>query len=374
MNATRAHDAFFMKESLRLARKGEGMTSPNPMVGAVLVSKDGRLIGSGYHKKAGFPHAEINAIAYAKKHFPRALRNATLYVTLEPCVHFGRTPPCVEAIITHKIETVVSAMIDPNALVRGRGIARLKKSGIRIRLGVLGKEAARLNEAYVKFIRKGIPFVTVKVAQSLDGKIATRTGDSQWISSRESRMFAHRLRSINDAVLVGTTTLLRDDPSLTARDAGTRLLENRQPLRVVLDRRLRISAKARLLRTPTPVLIATTDMAPKKYVRALEKRFSFVTVRSFGKKAIDVVALARYLGKKGIVSLLVEGGGNTIAEFFEKKLVDKAFFITAPKVIGGSDAPSAVEGKGAAGLNKAICAKKIFTKELGNDIIIEAYF
>lgn len=310
-----------MRLALRLAERGRGRTSPNPMVGAVIV-KRGKIRGTGYHKKAGLPHAEV----YAIRKSARLCKGATLYVTLEPCSHFGRTPPCTDAIIESGIKRVVIAAADPNPLNNGNGIKRLRKKGIQVRVGMLEDEARRLNEVFFKYIRTRFPFVTVKVAQSLDGKIATKRGDSKWISSISSRRYAHRLRSEHDAVLVGAKTFLIDKPKLTNR--------------------------------LYPPLI---EKQPKKIILPSSK------------KRADLRKLMRRLGRAGITSVLIEGGGETIASALKAKIVDKVIFIIAPKIIGGRDAKTSVEGDGIELVNDAIGLKDIEINKMEKDIIITGY-
>ncbi len=367
-------DMAYMKQALVLAAQGLGNTSPNPAVGALVVAKGGAVIGRGFHEKAGLPHAEINALRDAKKHAPRSVRGSTLYVTLEPCDHYGKTPPCTDAIIRERIARVVIAMRDPNPLVAGRGIRKLKSAGVSVALGSARCEAERLNEAYRKYITTGMPFVTVKVAQSLDGKIATRKGDSRWISSPKARQFGHHLRVISDAVLVGAGTLMHDDPLLTARDAHGKIIRTRQPLRIVLDPDLCITPAHRIFSHSSPLLIATTGKASPQKKRFLSTRFPFVEVRSFGARTINLRALMRYAASREIVSLLVEGGGSTIARFFKEGLVDKAFFVIAPKIIGGKEAITAVEGKGAAYVKDALSGITRSLRVCGDEIIWEVEF
>ena len=334
-------DEKYMRIALGLARKAEGLTNPNPTVGAVIV-KDGRIIGKGYHRACGLPHAEINALKSAG---PKA-KGATLYVTLEPCDHFGRTPPCTEAIIGSGIKKVVIAMKDPNPLNNGRGIKRLNRAGIKTEAGVLGKEAARLNAPFVKFITTGRPFVTVKMAQSLDGKIATRSGESRWISSEASRRYVHELRGKVDAVMVGVNTVIKDDPLLLSKTKA-----GKQPARIIVDGKLKTPRNARIFSrmSGSPVIIATT----KK------------------KGRVDLKDLLRTLGRMGMMHILVEGGGELVASLVEEALADRFLFFIAPKIIGGRAAPTSVEGKGLAELEKAPVLKNINVKRFADDILIE---
>jgi diaminohydroxyphosphoribosylaminopyrimidine deaminase/5-amino-6-(5-phosphoribosylamino)uracil reductase len=334
----------YMRLAIGLARRAEGMTSPNPLVGAVVV-KNGRIVGKGYHKKAGSPHAEVNALNAAGK----GSRGATLYVTLEPCDHFGRTPPCTGAIIKSGVKKVVIAMKDPNPAKNGRGIKRLKNRGIDVVSGVLGREARSINKPYVKFITTGLPYVTVKVAQSLDGKIATRSGDSKWISARDSRRYVHDLRSKVDAVMVGARTVIKDDPVLLSSRPGAK-----QPVRVIVDGASGIPSKSRIFsgRHSGEVILASSMLGRKG--RA------------------DLRKLLKGLAKKGIMHVLVEGGGELIADMVDKDLADRVLIFMAPKVIGGVDAITAVEGRG---ISKMAQAKSFNIKALTrfkDDILIEA--
>ncbi len=340
----RAQDKKYIRLAIELARKAKGLTSPNPCVGAVVV-KDGRIVGRGYHRRAGGPHAEI----YALKQAGRRARGATLYVSLEPCCHYGKTPPCVDSIISSGVRRVVAAMKDPNPLNNGRGISALKKRGIRIDVGILKDEAARLNEAFIKYITKKMPFVTVKVAQSLDGKIATRTGDSKWISGDGARRFVHRLRSRVDAIIVGANTVLKDDPLLTARIKSRNI---KQPLRIILCGKSKIPASAKILNSKGGQVI-------------------IAKARKNGR--VDIKALLKDLAKKGVTHVLIEGGGETIASAFKAKVVDKVYFFISPKIIGGRQAVTSIEGLGAEKVSKAIDIRDSVLHKLGADFLIEGY-
>ncbi|MGC8844189.1 MAG: bifunctional diaminohydroxyphosphoribosylaminopyrimidine deaminase/5-amino-6-(5-phosphoribosylamino)uracil reductase RibD, partial [bacterium] len=329
----RTKDEYFMNLCLQLARRGRGFVSPNPLVGAVLV-KDGEIVGRGFHPSFGAPHAEVFAIKEAGE---RA-RGSTLYVNLEPCCHYGKTPPCTKAIIEAGIKRVVIAMVDPNPIVNGKGIEELRGKGIEVEVGVLEEKARKLNEAYVKFITRGVPFVTLKMAQSLDGKIATRSGESKWITGERARRFVHRLRVENDAVLVGANTVILDDPSLTAHRMG------RDPKRIVLDGKGRVSPDARVFNPGVERLLFTTSLAPVQWREEIEKRGVEVIV-SEGEE-VSLEELLRELGKRGIASLLVEGGGETAWRFIKEGAVDKLLFFLAPIVIGGREAKTSVEGEG----------------------------
>jgi len=335
----------YMRLAIALAKKAEGMTSPNPMVGAVIVSKR-RIVGCGYHKRAGLPHAEINALRQAGA----KAKGATLYVTLEPCDHFGRTPPCTDAVIKSDIRRVIIAMKDPNPINNGRGIRKLERHGIKTEVGILAEDAMAMNRPYIKFITKSLPFVTVKVAQSLDGKIATRTGDSKWISSDESRNYVHGLRRMADAVMVGANTVRRDDPLLLSR-----LFRGKQPVRVIVGGRSALPSGAKIFSDP--------NNAPVIVVRP--------SGSTFGGK-VDLKKMLTALAKKSITNILVEGGGELIAGLVEEGLVDRFLVFIAPKIIGGRDAKTAVEGKGIEKMKDAFKLKNISVKRLKEDILIEA--
>ncbi len=345
-----------VQRALSLAKKGR--TSPNPKVGAVLVKK-GKIIAEGYHKKAGMPHAEVEALGKAGEN----AKGATLYVTLEPCSHFGKTPPCTDAIIEAGVEKVVCAMRDPNPMVKG--IEKLKKAGVEVETGVLKKEAEIINEKFIKFIKTGMPFITVKCALSIDGKIATRKNDSKWISGKEARKFSHGLRDEHDAILVGINTVIEDDPKLTAR-----IKDGRDPARVVLDSRLKIPLGAKLLENGKAI-IATSEMHEKGKRKKLEKAGAKVLV--CGKKRVNLKKLMKLLAKREITSILIEGGGETIGSAFDKKIVNKAYFVVAPLVIGGKDAVASVGGRGAGKIEDAIKLKEAKMKKMGNDFVFEGY-
>lgn len=333
----------YMRLAIELAKKAEGLTSPNPIVGAVIV-KNGRIVGRGYHKRAGLPHAEINALRQAQG----KAKGAALYVTLEPCDHFGRTGPCTEAIINSGIKKVFIGMVDPNPVNNGRGIKRLNRSGIRTRSGILAEDVAAINKPYIKFITTKLPYVTVKVAQSLDGKIATRTGDSKWISSEESRHFVHELRGRSDAVMVGANTFKKDDPSLLSKTS-----RNKQPIRIIVAGKSGIPRGCRIFSNTlkSPVLIAKP---------------------SGGEDKVHLKRLLKKLGRMGVINILVEGGGELIAGLIRDRLVDRFLVFIAPKIIGGRNARTAVEGDGIRRVADALKLKKMSIKTFDEDILIEA--
>ena len=360
-------DERYMRLALSLARKGLGTTSPNPMVGAVVV-KGKTIVGRGYHHRAGQPHAEILALRQAGT---RA-RGATLYLNLEPCDHFGRTPPCTRAILEAGIRRVVAGMKDPNPLVSGGGIRRLRRAGVRVDVGVLEKECRELNAPFCNYITRKRPFVTLKAAASLDGKVATRSGDSRWISSETSRNYVHRLRQAMDAVMVGIGTVLKDDPLLTVRLPGGE--KPRQPLRVIVDSRLRIPLHSQLVRTAGqyPTLVATTQAAPLSRMRRLAA--ANVEVAMIAKDArghVSLRGLMKELARRGVVSLLLEGGSTLNASALKEGVVDRLLFFLAPKIIGGQRAPGVIGGDGTLRIKNAEPVEILKVERIGPDILIE---
>lgn len=361
-----ASDDQYMRTALALAARGRGRTSPNPMVGAVVV-KNGEIIGQGYHQKAGTPHAEIHALREAAA----AARGATLYVTLEPCTHYGRTPPCTDAIIRAGIKHVVIAARDCNPIVAGRGIEALQSAGITTTVGVGEDEAHRLNEVFNKFITAAKPFVVLKCAMSLDGKIATRTGHSQWITGIESRQYGHRLRDRYDAIMVGIGTVLADDPLLTTRLAQG---EGKNPVRIIVDSQARTPLTSKVLTDlSAPTYIAVSTEADAHKVKALQAAGATVLTTASGDGRVDLDSLMDELAKRQITSVLVEGGPSLTASVLEKNLADKVHFFIAPILIGGHAAPGPVGGQGIARLQEAVGLEKIFAEQLGHDLHIEAY-
>ena len=353
-----SQDEHYMRRALALARRGAGWVSPNPMVGAVIV-KGGRVIAEGYHRRFGGDHAEVEAIKRARE----SLKGATMYVTLEPCCHWGKTPPCTEAIIREGIGRVVVATLDPNPEVRGKGVKVLREAGLEVKVGVLEEEARELNEAYFKWREEGVPFVTLKWAQSIDGRIATRKGDSRWISSEEARRLAHRLRARSDAVLVGIRTVLADDPQLTVREA-----RGKNPLRVVLDSRLKTPLGARVLDSSAPTLIVTTHRADPGKMRALQERTEVLVME--GKDGrVDLGGLLRELARRAITSVLVEGGGRIITSFLREGLWDRILVITSPLLIG--EGVDAVGNLGVSSLKEAKGIRVRRMRRLGRDWVLE---
>jgi diaminohydroxyphosphoribosylaminopyrimidine deaminase/5-amino-6-(5-phosphoribosylamino)uracil reductase len=337
----------FMRRALTLAERGYGGTSPNPMVGAVIV-REGEIIGEGWHKRAGQPHAEVNAIAAAWRR-AKSFQSAAMFVTLEPCCTFGRTPPCTTAIIESGIKEVIVAAKDPNPKHSGAGLAILRKAGIRVRAGLLAGEANRLNEVFNYWITRNRPFVICKCAMSLDGKIATNSGDSKWITSEKSRNIGMRLRLGADAVVAGVNTIARDDPGLTLRAApGVKIPAWKQLKRIVLDPEGRIPMTARVLDDEHAALttIIVTSRAAAEKIRALEKLARVMVAPMFAKTSqINLRWLLRTLGREDVTSLLVEGGGETHFNFLSQSLVNRVHFFYAPLVITGRAAPKAVGGE-----------------------------
>ena len=358
-------DACFMKRALELAVLGAGSVSPNPMVGAVVVC-DGQIIGEGYHQQFGGPHAEVHAIASVADE--ALLRYSTLYVTLEPCSHFGKTPPCCDLIIEKGIGCVVTGCRDPHIKVAGKGIARLEAAGVEVREGVLEAECVRCNEAFFKSHTTGLPFVALKLAQTLDGKIATSLGASRWITGEESRSEVHRLRSIYDAVMVGEATVRADDAQLTVRHCS-----GRNPRRVVLDRRLSLPLESKIFDSESPTLVAASSFyaGSPKAVRLTQRGVEvfFVDERS-GK--LDLRQVLGELHKRQILSVLVEGGSRLSASCIREKLVDKILIFIAPKLFGG-DALSAFAPLGVSVPGQAVNLCFGFPQFFGRDMLVEAY-
>ncbi|MQL53590.1 bifunctional diaminohydroxyphosphoribosylaminopyrimidine deaminase/5-amino-6-(5-phosphoribosylamino)uracil reductase RibD [Desulfofundulus thermobenzoicus] len=360
-------DEYYMQMALDLAGRAMGRTSPNPMVGAVVV-KDDQVVGRGYHARAGTPHAEIHALREAGAQ----ARGATLYVTLEPCCHHGRTGPCTDAILAAGVGRVVAAMTDPNPLVSGRGLDILSRAGVEVKAGVLEDRARRLNEVFIKYITTRRPFVVAKAAMSLDGKIATRTGESRWITGPEARLQVHRLRDRYDAILVGINTVLRDNPSLT-----TRLPEGggKDPVRVIVDSRARTPPCARVLtrESAAPTIVAVTREAPVENLRRLENAGAQILVVPGDGPRVDLAALMAELGRREITSVLIEGGGEIHASALYARIVDKVIWFIAPLIIGGREAPGPVGGMGPAGLDKAFKLSEVTVTRYGTDICVEGY-
>jgi diaminohydroxyphosphoribosylaminopyrimidine deaminase/5-amino-6-(5-phosphoribosylamino)uracil reductase len=346
-------DVEFMSRALELSKKGN--PSPNPYVGAVIV-KNGVILSEGFHRRAGLPHAEVEALKKC-----RDPQDAVLYVTVEPCSHHGRTPPCTEAIIDAGISRVVYGMDDPNPLVSGR--EELRKAGLKVKGGVLRQEIERLNEAFIKYVKTGRPFVTLKAGMSLDGKIAAASGESKWITSKESRRIVHELRSRHEAVLVGVGTVLKDDPRLTCRLKG-----GRNPLKIILDSRLRIPLDAKVLEDGN-VVVATTERFNRRKMRGLGKKADVWVV---GEERVDLDGLMGKLGGGGITSVLIEGGGEVNASMLKAGIVDKLVLFIAPKIITGRDVP-VFGGEGITLLRDAVGVEITSVERAGGDLVVEAY-
>jgi diaminohydroxyphosphoribosylaminopyrimidine deaminase/5-amino-6-(5-phosphoribosylamino)uracil reductase len=334
------------------------------MVGAVLV-RGGKIVATGYHKAAGTDHAEIVALKRAGK----KARGATLYINLEPCSHFGRTPPCSRALIEAGLKAVVAGMKDPNPLVSGRGFRELRRAGVAVRAGLLEDECRALNEAFCKFIRRGQPFVILKLATSLDGKIATLSGDSQWVSGERARHLVHQLRNQLDAILVGSGTVIADNPQLTCRIAG-----GRNPRRVILDRRLRVSPSARVFHLPDPekTLVLTSQKSSASRVRALEGTGAEVLRLPERNGKISWSAILRTLARQGIQSMMIEGGASTAGTALKDQAVDKVMFFYAPKIIGG-DGRAMIEGLGVRRVRQSLRVRRLKLSKAGDDIVVSGY-
>lgn len=359
------NDTRFIRRALTLARRGRGKTSPNPLVGAVVV-KNGRIVGEGYHRKAGGPHAEVIALERAGG----KAAGATLYISLEPCCHTGKkTPPCTGTIIASGVSRVVVAMEDPNPKVSGKGIRQLEDAGIDVSVGTLGSEAQKLNEVFRKYITTGTPFVRLKIAQTLDGKIATASGESQWITGEASRKHGHRLRSWSDAILVGVETVIHDDPLLTVRS-----VKGKSPLRIVVDSTLRTPVSARVVNeNPEYTIIASTSAAPAEKLQSLRERGVEVLVVEDENGRASLSALMKALGERGVTSVLIEGGAEIAASALKSRIVDKAFFFIAPRIMGGKDSLTAIGGKSPASLSGAVGLVDVTVRRLGEDLLVEGY-
>ncbi len=368
-----ARDLEYMTLALRLAAKGRGLTSPNPMVGAVVVS-GGQVVGQGSHRKAGGPHAEVIALSQAGS---RAT-GGTLYVTLEPCSHLKkRTPPCVPLILKSGVRRVVVAMVDPNPQVKGKGLSQLKRAGMKVELGCGQVEAAQLNEAYVHRLQTGRPFTILKAGMTLDGKIATASGESQWITEETSRAQAHELRGGVDAVLVGIGTVLRDNPALTARLAGDPpRLAPRQPLRIVVDSRLRISVTAVVLQNQQAAhtVIATTAAASRRKIEMLRRRGIDVLVLPNLRAHVSLPMLWARLGQLGVTTLLVEGGSEINAAVLRGQLAQRLTCYVAPLLLGGQEAKGLIGGRSPRRLRDAVPLKNLRIEPVGRDMLIQADF
>lgn len=357
-------DSLFMARALELAARGQGHVEPNPVVGCVIV-RDGSVVGEGWHKKFGGPHAEVEALRVAGA----SAKNATAYVTLEPCCHHGKTPPCTDALIAAGVTRVVCAQRDPFAKVSGQGIAALEAAGIQVEIGLLESDARRLNAPYLKLVSTGRPWVIAKWAMTLDGKIATHTGDSQWISGEASRAIVHELRGRMDAILVGRGTAERDDPLLTARPAGPRTAT-----RIVVDSAASLSPQSQLLRTvkEAPVLVATTNDAPADNIAKLQAAGCDIVKcnRDPATNAVAIDELLSELGRRRITNVLVEGGSQLLGSLFDARAIDEVHVFIALKLIGGRAAPSPIGGQGVEKIAEALQFIDLETRHVGDDVYL----
>jgi diaminohydroxyphosphoribosylaminopyrimidine deaminase / 5-amino-6-(5-phosphoribosylamino)uracil reductase len=361
------NETAYMKLALNLASRGAGWVSPNPMVGAVVV-KGGQVVGRGYHRRAGLPHAEVEALRSAGE----AARGADLYVTLEPCNHHGKTPPCTQAILAAGVRRVIIAARDPNPQVTGGGAEFLATNGVGIIMGMLDADARRLNEAWMHWLHTGRPWVVAKAACSLDGKIATVGGESQWLTGEAARGLGRRLRHRLDAIIVGVGTVLADNPQLTARLPRGR---GKDPIRIILDSRLRLPLTSRLLSldSPAPTWVACTRQAPPETIRTLEAHGTQVLVLPDDGGRVSLPALLDELGSRQVQSLLVEGGAETLGTFFDQRLVNQFYFFYAPKILGGHRAPGMVGGQGIVHLGEAHIARELSVRRVGVDLLVSGY-
>ncbi len=361
----RMSDEAYMERALALAERGRGLVSPNPMAGAMVVDPDGRVLGEGWHEGPGLPHAEVVALNQAGE---RA-RGATLFTTLEPCDHYGRTPPCTGAIARAGIARTVAAVRDPNPIVDGRGLAALAASGLEVVEGVLAAEAARQNEAFAKHVRTGLPFVTWKMAASLDGKVAARDGSSRWITGEAARADVHRLRAWADAIVIGAGTALADDPSLTVRDPG---YAGRPPLRILVDAHGRVPAAGDLFDGAAPTLVATTELAPRERREAWRAAGAEVAVYGSEGGRVPLPPVLAELGKRDVQGVLLEGGPTLAWSAVEDGLVDKVVVYLAPLLVGGQDAPTVLGGRGFAPIASALRLTVRSFDRVGEDLRVEA--
>lgn len=360
-------DEKYMEIALELAKKGAGYTNPNPLVGAVIV-KNGKIIGEGYHQAYGSHHAEVNAI----KNSTEDVKGATMYITLEPCSHYGKTPPCANYIVEKGIIRVVVALEDPNPEVSGKGIKILRDNGIEVVTGILEKESRKLNEIFIKYIRTKLPFCILKTAMTLDGKIATSTGDSKWITNEESRKYVHLLRHRVSSIMVGIGTVLQDNPYL-----NTRLEEGlgSDPIRIIVDTHARIPLEANVLdnKSSSRTIIATTELASKDKLRELEDKGAELIITPLRNNQVDLNYLINELGERGIDSILLEGGSGLNYSALEASIVDKVNIFIAPKFIGGRESKTPVGGLGIALMKDAIILSGTQIHKFGDDIMIEGY-
>lgn len=357
-----SYDEKYMRLAMQLAGNAIGRTSPNPLVGAVIV-KDNRVVGCGWHRKAGTPHAEVHALNQAGE----LAQGADVYVTLEPCAHYGKTPPCAKALVEAKVKNVYGGLLDVNPKVAGKGFKILEDAGIHVEYGFLQDELRKQNEVFFKWIEHKKPFVVLKAAMTLDGKIATATGQSKWITNETSRAYGYKLRDIYDGIMVGINTVIEDNPMLTARVDG-----GKNPIRIVVDSSLKIGINANVVQDKSAkTIIATTDKADKDKILKLQAQDVDVIVVDKDKNdKVDIEKLLDILGQQNICSILVEGGATLSGSFVAKKLVDKVYFFIAPKIIGGKEAKTPVAGTGILNLQEALALKDIQIEKLEEDILI----
>jgi len=358
----------YMNQALSLAKLAVGQVSPNPAVGAVVVKND-VVVGQGYTQPPGSWHAEVVALKQAGEQ----ARGGVMYVTLEPCCHYGRTPPCSQAIIDAGITEVHLAMLDPNPLVSGGGKDELEKKGIKVYVGEHEVEAREVNEAYIKYVTTGIPFVTVKFAMSLDGKIATKSGDSKWISGEEARKYVHNLRYTTDAIMAGVNTVLADDPHLTARCGGKGGTARKQPLRVIVDSKGRTPSTARVFNEPGKTLLAMCRLVKPEVSTALAQVGAEIIELPSAEGLVDLEKLLKALGEWEVTSILVESGGILLGSFFDYRLVDKVIVFIAPIIIGGIKAKTAVAGNGIDKVVNSFKLERVKVEKLGNDLMVSGY-
>lgn len=360
-------DEEFMQRALDLATLATGRTNPNPMVGAVIV-KDNRIIGEGYHHKAGTPHAEVHALKAAGDNS----REATVYVSLEPCSHFGKTPPCADALIKAGVKRVVIAMVDPNPKVAGQGIKRLKNAGVEVEVGVLEKQARRINEVFLKHIQTGKPFVAMKTAMTLDGKIACASGDSKWITNEESRAYVHQLRNTYEAIMVGIGTVLKDDPRLNTR---LDVEDLRDPIRVIIDTHLELPVESHIVQSASEqrTIVYCSNRVDQQPIQLLESKGIEVIAINDENGFLPLAEVFKSLYEFGICSLLVEGGGEVNGYLVQHQLVDKLYWFVAPKILGGRESLSPVGGAGIQQMKDAYLLNQIEIQRFGEDVLFTAY-
>lgn len=357
-----SYDEKYMRLAMQLAGNAIGRTSPNPLVGAVIV-KDNRVVGCGWHRKAGTPHAEVHALNQAGE----LAQGADVYVTLEPCAHYGKTPPCAKALVEAKVKNVYGGLLDVNPKVAGKGFKILEDAGIHVEYGFLQDELRKQNEVFFKWIEHKKPFIVLKAAMTLDGKIATATGQSKWITNETSRAYGYKLRDIYDGIMVGINTVIEDNPMLTARVDG-----GKNPIRIVVDSSLKIDINANVVQDKSAkTIIATTDKADKDKILKLQAQdVDVIVVDKDENDKVDIEKLLDILGQQNICSILVEGGAILSGSFVAKKLVDKVYFFIAPKIIGGKEAKTPVAGTGILNLQEALTLKDIQIEKLEEDILI----